>query len=182
MAKRRRMIDTSVPEDELEARPSRSEKRALQRDLQTRLETLGLRLTTLTERALTSLDLGEATEREVRLLATLTSGSALSRQRRRVAALLRSPDLEETERRIEEAAGENTRSRASTYRLERLRRELLDGGDEALSRLFETHPGLPRQQLRKAVRAARREAEGGATGRHFRALFQLLKELALEAA
>ena len=181
MAKRRRMVDTSVPEHEEVVGASRGEKRAVNKDRQARLEAVALRLTILTPRALTSLDLGEDIESEVRLLISLSAGqrSALVRQRRRVASLLRPLDLDETERRVEEAAGATAQTRASTDRLERLRRQLLEDGDGVLARLFEEHPELDHQRLRQAVRAARREAEGGSTGRHFKRLFQIMKELGL---
>lgn len=171
------MVDTSVPEEEDEVGASRSTKRVERREVQDRLEALGARLTTLTERGFASLELGEEIANELAQLMALSSGSALARQRRRVAALLRGHDLDDLERRVHDAARGISVNRV--HRLERLRRELIEEGDEAASRLFDKHPDLDRQRLGQAVRAARREAEGGVPGRHHKHLFQVLKDLGL---
>jgi len=175
------MIDTSVPEHEEVLGTSRSEQRVVRKDQQSRLEALAKRLTTLTPRALAGLEIGEQNEAEVRLLATLSVGDRgpATRQRRRVASLLRPLDLDEMERRVEEAAGSTAQTRASTDRLENLRRRLMEEGDEAFGRLCEEHPGLDRQRLRQAVRAAQHEAEAGARGPQFKRLFQVLKQMGL---
>ncbi|HHH29512.1 MAG TPA: DUF615 domain-containing protein [Polyangiaceae bacterium] len=182
MAKRRRMIDTSVPEDEVDLGPSRTDKRTERKNRHARIDALARRLAALPERSLLALDLGESIERELRVLGSLSAGGALPRQRRRVASLLRPLDLDEVEQRLTDATGENARSRASSLRLERLRASLVEGGDDALRDLFRDHPSLDRQQIRKAVRAARSEAQDGGTGRRFRMLYQLLKELGLGRA
>lgn len=183
MAKRRRKaIDTSVPEDEVEVGPSRSKKRAARKDEKARLEALGHRLTTLPQRAFESLALDGETVREVRTLAAMGLGSALAQQRRRVARMLREYDLDELEQRVEDAVGGTMLGRAPTHRLERLRRDLLKGSDEVLRQLFEEHPGVDRQRLGQAVRAARKEAAKGAAGRRFKELYQLMKEMGLGEA
>lgn len=182
MARRRRTIDTSVPEDEVEVGPSRSEKRAARKDEKERLETLGERLTTMTQRAFESLALDEETVREVRMLASLGQGSALTQQRRRVARVLRAHDLDELERRVDDAEGATALGRAPAHRLERLRRDLLKGSDEVLHRLFDEHPGVDRQRLGQAVRAARKEAATGVAGRRFKELFKVMKAMGLGEA
>ncbi len=177
MAKRSRMVDTSTGEFDGEQKPSRSEQRIERKALQARLEALGYRLTRLSTGDLAKLDLGEELEREVAALATVRVGSARARQRRRVAGLLRAFDLDAFEERVEQAAGATAQDPAAN-RLERLRKRLMQS-DDALSELCDEHPGLDRQRVRQAVRAARAEAETGTMTRRFKALYQLLKELGL---
>ena len=177
MAKRKRMVDTSQPEHEVEVGPSRSERRAVRKDAQARLEAVGLALTRLTPAALAGLQLGEELGDEVRRLAELGPGSALARQRRRVAGLLRHLDLDALEREVAEAGGATAQRADTSHRLERARRELIDGGDAALAELLDAHPSLDRQRLRQAVRAAQREVARDEPGKRYRELFQLLKEL-----
>ena len=99
--KRSRMIDTSVPEEEVEVGLSRTKRTAERKDLQARLETLGKRLAKLPVERLQALDLDEVLEREVKLLATTKKGSGLARQRKRVAGLLRPLDLDELEAKLD---------------------------------------------------------------------------------
>ena len=182
MADRRRMIDTSISEEEEGEYPSRGDKRVVRRREQNRLEALGLRLTTLDARTLESLELGDTTEQAVRHLATLSHGSALPRQRRRVATLLRVYDLDEIEARVETAIGAIQPSHASTHRLERLRGELLDPDKDALTRILDERHDLDRPRLQQAVRAARGEAKKGTRGRRYKELYQVLKEMGFGAS
>lgn len=171
------MVDTNVPEHEELVGDSRTKKRVERKGLQSRLEALGNRLAGLPLRVLVSLELGEELEADVRMLSTLESGSALTRQRRRVAGYLRELDLDALDQRIEDAV--NGISQNTVHRLERLRRELMEGGEAAIEALCEAHPDLDRQRLGQAARAARREAEAGAPGRRYKLLFQVLRELGL---
>jgi ribosome-associated protein len=95
--------------------------------------------------------------------------------------MLRELDIDALEQSTEEAAGANAQSAASSYALERLRRELIEG-DAALERLFDERPDLDRQRLGQAVRAARREAAAGTSNKRFKELFKLLKTLGLGEA
>ena len=173
------MVDTSVPEHEEEVGPSRTQKRAARKDQMGRLEALADRLTTLSERAMQRLALDPETEREVRQLGDLGPGGALSRQRRRLARMLKDHDLDALERRVDDAEGHTVLGRAPAHRLERLRRDLLERGDDALRELFEAHPDVDRQRLGQAVRAARKESAAGAPGRRFKELFKLMKAMGL---
>ena len=102
MARRNRMVDTSVPEEEMEVGQSRTKARKERKDFQSRLETLAIRLATLPPKAVAKLDLGVEAEREIAQLAGQKKGSALARQRKRVAGLLRHLDLDALEETLED--------------------------------------------------------------------------------
>ena len=179
MGKRRKMVDTSVPESEIERGPSRAERRQARRAEQSRLERLGLTLCELPDGALARLRLEEALEIELRKLATMSRGDALPRQRRRVASLLRERDLEELERELEAITGTGRGRTATTARLEHLRRTLVAGGNDELQALFRDRPDLDRQSIGRAVRAARKEAARGEGNARFKELYVALREAGL---
>jgi ribosome-associated protein len=175
MAKRRTYETDVLPGDEEEL-PSRTEKRAIRKGVQSDLDALTKRLVALTPRMLASLELDESMIEAVRHLATMSKGPAMARQRRLVARMLRGYDVRAVTRRLDIALGD-TRLDARTHRLETWRARLLDGGDAALDALLREHPGAARQRLRQAVRAAIAERAEGKTAKRQRELYQLLKEL-----
>lgn len=179
MGKRKRMVDTSVPEHEIEVGLSRKRKRVARHELQARLEGMGERLAGLSDEARAKLELSDELETELARLREMGFGSSLPRQRRRVAGFLREMDLDDLERRLDEVAGKTQRPSLESSRLEALRRKLVEGGEDALTELFAKHPALDRQRLNQAVRAARREAASGEQTKRYRQLFKLLKELGL---
>ncbi len=99
--KRRKMIDTSVPEEDVEVGPSRTDARKERKAFQARLETLATRLAALPTDRLSAFELDEPTAKAVVQLASTKKGSALARQRRRVAKLLRPLDLDAVEAKLD---------------------------------------------------------------------------------
>lgn len=182
VGKRRRWVDTSVPEHEEEVGPSRSKQREARKALKARLESIAFNLTRLPERALSRLELGDAIDDEVGQLREMSVGPAFARQRRRLVGLLRELDLDELEGQIEIVEGATHPTQASTYRLERIRRSLMENDPRVMEELIDGHPHLDRQRLHQAVRAARQEAAAAKSTRKFKALYQLLKELGLGEA
>lgn len=87
------MIDTHVPESELEQPPSRTSLRAERKKVQDDLDTMTKRLTELSPASRKKLALDPAIEEAVHILATMRTGGGMSRQRRYVAKLLRTVDL-----------------------------------------------------------------------------------------
>ncbi|MAQ13965.1 MAG: hypothetical protein CMN30_04115 [Sandaracinus sp.] len=101
MAKRKRMVDTSVREEDIELGQSRTKARKERKDLQSRLEALAMRLAKTPPHIVAGLDLGVEAEREIAQLASQKKGSALARQRKRVGGVLRTMDLDEIEAALE---------------------------------------------------------------------------------
>jgi ribosomal 50S subunit-associated protein YjgA (DUF615 family) len=108
--KRNRMIDTSVPEQEVEVGRSRTKARAELKDHQARLESLATQLATLPPERRRAFEFGKELDEAVALLASSKKGSALARQRKRVAKLLRPLDLDAIEARLATVAKKPGRS------------------------------------------------------------------------
>jgi len=92
MGRRKRMIDTSLPEAEEEVGPSRTKKRAKRKDHAARLEALATTLARLPNERRARLALEGDLADAVQMLSTIKKGSGMARQRRRVAGLLRELD------------------------------------------------------------------------------------------
>ena len=100
---------------------------------------------------------------------------ARRRQMQYIGRLMREVDIEAIRAALADARGDSAAETARLHKLERLRNELLD--DEAtLHGLVEQYPTLDLQHLRSLRRAALKEKEQGKPPRHYRAIFQLLKD------
>ena len=69
------------------------------------------------------------------------------------------------------------REAAALHRVEALRDQLVDGGDEALARLIAEHPQADRQHLRQLARNAREERLKNKPPHSYRELFRELRAL-----
>ena len=74
------------------------------------------------------------------------------------------------------------REAAALHRIEALRDELIEHGDEALSQLLAAHPQADRQHLRQLARNAREERLKNKPPHAYRELFRELRTLLGEAA
>ncbi len=108
--KRRKMIDTSVSEEEVEVGQSRSKARKELKAHQARLEELATRLAGLPAERRKAFELDEHAEKALAILSTTKKGSALARQRRAAAKLLRLADLDAIEARLDTVSRKPGRS------------------------------------------------------------------------
>lgn len=161
-------------------RPSKSQ---VKRDLHALLD-LGRELIALPSTRLAQLPLDEPLREAIALAQRIHSNEGRRRQTHYVGKLLRRADATALRRQLDEwASGSRDQTRAM-HRLEALRDRLLDD-DDTLTRLLESFPQMDIQALRAQIRAARKEARDNAAlpeGRepvrkHYRALFQTLKQL-----
>jgi ribosome-associated protein len=67
-------------------------------------------------------------------------------------------------------------STAKFTRLEGLRDELIEQGNEAVEKLLVEFEGLERQKLKQLVRQAAKEKKAEKLGKHYKNLFLYLKE------
>jgi len=63
---------------------------------------------------------------------------------------------------------------------QKVRDELVEKGDEALTDLFNDYPDVDRQQLRNLIRSAQKEREQNKPSKAYREIYQMLKTLMLE--
>jgi len=108
--KRRKMVDTSVAEEDVEVGDSRTKARKELKAHQARLEALATRLAALPAQRRKPFELGEEVDKELAVLSSAKKGSALARQRRLVAKLIRSLDLDAIEERLDTVSRKPGRS------------------------------------------------------------------------
>ncbi|QGY40792.1 DUF615 domain-containing protein [Pseudodesulfovibrio cashew] len=165
--------DLYAPEefDEREERPSRSQ---LKRDMHD-LQQLGGDLAALGDRVVKEANLPPEVEKALLLIKKLTKHEARRRHMQYVGKLMRTFDTSHV-REIVEAAHQGHQVKTEKFhRLEKIRDALVDGDDDLLQELFETHPE-DGQRLRQLVLGARREKASGKPSKNARALFKLLRE------
>lgn len=145
---------------------------------------LARELVDLPDARLDDLPLDEPMREAIRLAQRIRSREGRRRQIHYVGKLMRQADVSALRQRMAYWSDQAAAGHHALQRLEALRDELLEN-DEALERLHQRFAPDTLQALRARVRAARSEAASNATlsqGReparkHYRALFQALKQL-----
>ena len=161
-----------------EREPDRIESRSQRRRDYLAVQALGETLVYLSPGHLDRLPLPEAL-RDAVLEARRLEGSAGRRQLRFIARLLSRSDPDAIRAAMHFVSDSGPAAGARRRRLEVRRDQLVEGGDEAIQALVESHPGADRQRLRRMVRAARAEREKGGSDRRSRTLVAYLRELDL---
>jgi len=101
---------------------------------------------------------------------------ALRRHIRHVAKVLSEMDLGPINHAIEVMANKHQQETAKFVRLESIRDELIDNGNESIESLLANHQTMERQKLRQLVRQAAKEKKAEKVGKYYRDLFAYLKE------
>ncbi|MFT0533236.1 ribosome biogenesis factor YjgA [Castellaniella hirudinis] len=178
------MDDHSQDEDfDAERGPSKSQ---VKRDMHALLD-LGRQLIALPGAKLAQLPLDEKLRDAIALAQRITSHEGRRRQTHYVGKLLRQADADPIRQQLAEWANGSREQARSMHRLEALRDRLL-AEDDALTQLLDDFPALDIQALRSQIRAARKEARDNQARqpaqaparKHYRALFQTLKQLDFE--
>jgi len=143
------------------------------------LQDLGAELVALSGDRLACLDLPEPLLAAVHEARRLRGHEARRRQLQYIGRLMRDVDPAPIHARVAAWQGASRAHSAWLHELERWRERLL-GDADAMSELAALHPGADLQHLRTVVRNARLEAQAAKPPKHFRALFQALKEIIAE--
>ncbi|MGE4423297.1 MAG: ribosome biogenesis factor YjgA [Pseudodesulfovibrio sp.] len=158
--------------DEIDDRPSRSQ---LKRDM-TALQKLGADLAALGDKVVREAGLPPEVEKALLLIKTMTKHEAKRRHMQYVGKLMRTFDTAHAQELVDAAQlGHQVKTKAF-QRVEDLRDRLVDGDDDLLQSLFETHPDEG-QRLRQLTLGARRENANGKPPKDTRALFRLLRDI-----
>ena len=161
------------PQDEEQAPPSKTQRKAQMEELQT----LGEELVALSTDRVKKIDIPETLRDAVREAQRMTRpDEARRRQMQYIGKLMRTVDVEPIRAALALVRGESASETAKLHRLERLRSEVL-ADEKMLNELVTRYPSVDLQQLRSLRRAALKESELNKPARSSRALFQLLKEL-----
>lgn len=166
-------IDDNSPE-----KPSKSQ---IKREMHALVE-LGQELIKLSKNKLEQLPLDEKLADAIALAQRINSREGKRRQTHFVGKLLRQADVATIRTQLIIWQQGSTEATQSMHRLEALR-EALIADDNALTELLNNYPALDIQELRSHIRAARKEAQrnlaanGEPAKKHYRALFQILKQI-----
>jgi len=101
---------------------------------------------------------------------------ALRRHIRHIAKILVETDLAPIYQAIDVMANKHQQETAKFTRLENLRDELIEQGNDAIEALLAEFEQLERQKLKQLVRHAAKEKKAEKLGKHYRNLFAYLKE------
>jgi len=101
---------------------------------------------------------------------------ALRRHIRHIAKILVETDLDPIYQAIDVMANKHQQETAKFIRLENLRDELIEQGNDAIEALLVEFELMERQKLKQLVRHAAKEKKAEKLGKHYRNLFTYLKE------
>jgi ribosome-associated protein len=158
--------------DDREYGPSKSQ---LKRD-SNELQQLGEEFAALGDKVIKDAALPPELEVALLLIRKLTKHEARRRHMQYVGKLMRAFDTGRIREIVEAARQGHAVKTAAFHRAEKLRDRLVDGDDDLVQELFDTHPDAG-QRLRQLVLAARRERDADKPPASARALFKLLHSL-----
>ncbi len=101
---------------------------------------------------------------------------ALRRHIRHIAKILLETDLKPIHKAIEVMENKHQQSTAKFLRLENLRDQLIEQGNDAVEETLTEFEKMERQKLKQLVRHAAKEKKAEKLGKHYKNLFAYLKE------
>ncbi len=180
--KRPARIDTASSEIDAESTADEAEfisKSSRKREM-TALQKTGEAMLALPAKQFAKMPISPLLRESLELAATLKNREGKRRQMQYVGKLMRSEDHEKIAEMLA-SFDENSRTfRLQFQRLEKLRDELIDGDNDALTNILEQHPTLERQHLRQLIRQASKEREQDKGPAASRKLFKYLRLAILE--
>jgi ribosome-associated protein len=150
-------------------------KSAIKREMQA-LQDLGKELIDLPDSQLARMPLSEDMREAMTLYKRLTAHEARRRQLQYIGKHMPKEAVADIRAMLEQIENQNRAFRQHFHQLEILRDELVNGDDSAVTRLFDQHAELDRQQLRNLVRQAQREKIQNKAPTASRKLFRFLRE------
>lgn len=156
-------------------------KSEIKRDAE-ELKKLGSKLVELTQTNLDKIQLDETLLDAINL-ARRSRLEAKRRQLQFIGKLLRSATKEEINHireSLDKIENKHNQQQAMLHKLELLRDELVEQGDDALAKLLDEHPDADRQHLRNLIRSAQKEKAQNKPPKAYRDIYQYLKTLILQ--
>lgn len=114
--------------------------------------------------------------REIDFARSIRAHGARKRQLMTVGKMLRRLDTEELMDAVNDVGQKNRQENARFHHIEAWRDRLMEGNNEALSKLIELSPAINAQTMRQLIRNANKEAKLGKPLSASRKLFKLLRE------
>lgn len=175
--------DGDAAQDDDGPRYDRPSKSQVKRDMHALLD-LGKRLVALSDDQLKRLPLSDRLYESIRLAQRTTSREGRRRQIHFVGKLMRQAPAQAIQTQLHEWEHGSRAATTNMHRLEAMRDQLMTD-DQALTRLIDEYPQADARTLHGLVRNARQEARRNAEllqgqdpqRKHYRALFQALRQL-----
>jgi len=101
---------------------------------------------------------------------------AMRRHIRHIAKILLETDLDPIHQALDVMANKHQQATAKFVRLENLRDELIEQGNDAVEAILTEFSAMDRQKLKQLVRQAAKEKKTEKLGKHYKNLFTYLKE------
>ncbi|WP_112082481.1 ribosome biogenesis factor YjgA [Haemophilus influenzae] len=143
------------------------------------LKQLGEKIVNLTKNNLARIPLNESLLDAIELAQRLQK-EARRRQLQYIGKLLRGIDVEPIREVLDKIENKHNQQQAILHKIEKVRDELVEKGDVALTDLLNDYPDGDRQQLRNLIRSAQKELEQNKPSKAYREIYQMLKVLMLE--
>ncbi|MEX4579405.1 ribosome-associated protein [Haemophilus influenzae] len=143
------------------------------------LKQLGEKIVNLTKANLAKIPLDESLLDAIELALRLQK-EARRRQLQYIGKLLRGIDVEPIREALDKIENKHNQQQAMLHKIEKVRDELVEKGDVALTDLLNDYPNGDRQQLRNLIRSAQKELEQNKPSKAYREIYQMLKVLMLE--
>ena len=156
-------------------------KSEIKRDAE-ELKKLGSKLVELTQANLDKIQLNETLLDAVNL-ARRSRLEAKRRQLQFIGKLLRSAtedEINHIRESLDKIENKHNQQQAMLHKLELLRDELVEQGDDALAKLLDEHQNADRQHLRNLIRSAQKEKVQNKPPKAYRDIYQYLKALILQ--
>ena len=93
---------------------------------------------------------------------------------------MRGIDVDPIREALDKIENNHNQQQAMLHKIEKVRDELVEKGDVALTNLLNDYPNGDRQQLRNLIRSAQKEREQNKPSKTYREIYQMLKTLMLE--
>ncbi|AOW76804.1 hypothetical protein A3Q34_08020 [Colwellia sp. PAMC 20917] len=100
---------------------------------------------------------------------------ALRRHVRHLARILSESDLEPIKHALDVMANKHQQETAKFVKLEKMRDDAIDKGNDFVEALLNEHESMERQKLRQLVRQAAKEKKAEKLGKYYKELFDYLK-------
>lgn len=141
------------------------------------LQALGKTLTEYPTARLAKVPMSDNLRSALAEMQRITANGARARQLQYIGRLMRSEDVEPIRAALEVLSGHSRAETARLHRLEKLREQLLEDEEGALTGITQAYPGADLRRLRQLRRNALKERAENRPPKAFREIFQMLREL-----
>lgn len=141
------------------------------------LTDLGKQLVELPDKELATIPLPEQLLEQIQLAKKISQNSAKKRQLQFIGKLMRSIEMEPIQAAYDDLLSGRKEKAREFHQLEKLRDDIVAGGDEAINNVVAIYPDADRQQLRNLSRAIQKEQKDNKPPAAARKLFKYLREL-----